>query len=105
MSEGLEQRWQRHLTMRDRTIEWTQSRGFDLFAKEGYRSPTVTTVANNLGIDVTDLTAFMLTRGWAIDKGYGQIKGKTFRVPHMGDMTMDILNAVLADIDAYLEQH
>ena len=105
MDEGLEQRWKRHLAMRDRTIEWAQSRGFELYAQEGYRSPTVTTVANNRGIDVVDLADFMLARGWAIDKGYGDIKGKTFRIPHMGDMTMDTLNAFLADIDAYLERH
>ena len=31
-------------------------------------------------------------KGYAMDKGYGKIKGETFRVPHMGDMTMDTLD-------------
>ena len=104
MTEGLENRWERHLKLRDHTIAWAKSRGFELFAEEGYRSPTVTTVANSRGIDVFDLAAFMLERGFAIDKGYGKIKGDTFRVPHMGDMQMAMLEEVLAGFDAYLER-
>lgn len=102
LNEGLEARWQRHLAMRDRTIAWAQAHGFEMFAPEGYRSPTVTTIANNLNIDVMAMADFMMTCGWAIDKGYGKLKGKTFRIPHMGDMTMDTLNAVLADMDSFL---
>jgi aspartate aminotransferase-like enzyme len=40
----------------------------------------------------------MNERGYTIDKGYGKIKGQTFRVPHMGDMT----TAELQDILGYM---
>ena len=42
--------------------------------------------------------------GIAIDKGYGKIKGATFRLPHMGDVTMDMLREVLAGIDAFMNR-
>jgi predicted phosphoserine aminotransferase len=102
-TEGLENRWARHLQMRERTIEWAKSRDFGLYAQEGYRSPTVTTIANTREIDVMALAAFMEDeKGFSIDKGYGKIKGKTFRIAHMGDMQPDTLEEVLASIDEYL---
>lgn len=103
LAEGLENRWARHVAMRDHTIEWAQARGFGLFAEEGYRSPTVTTIANTPGIDVNALAAFMREeRGFAIDRGYGKLKGQTFRIPHMGDMQPETLQEVLAGIDDFL---
>jgi predicted phosphoserine aminotransferase len=102
-AEGLEARWQRHLQMRDRTVAWAQGRGFGLFAQEGYRSPTVTAVANTRGVDVDALASFMAACGFAIDKGYGKLRGQTFRIAHMGDMQPDELDEVLSHIDAYLE--
>jgi len=105
MEEGLENRWARHTRMRDMTIQWALERGFDLFAEEGYRSPTVTTIANTRGIDVPAMAAFMLEqKGFAMDKGYGKLKGQTFRIPHMGDMQPETLREVLAGLDEFLQQ-
>ncbi|NLH06337.1 MAG: alanine--glyoxylate aminotransferase family protein [Chloroflexi bacterium] len=105
MEEGLENRWARHTRMRDMTIQWALERGFNLFAEEGYRSPTVTTIANTRGIDVSAMAAFMLEqKGLAMDKGYGKLKGQTFRIPHMGDMQPETLREVLAGLDEFLQQ-
>jgi aspartate aminotransferase-like enzyme len=38
-----------------------------------------------------------------ISNGYGPLKGKNFRVAHMGDTTMADLEELLATIDGYLE--
>ncbi len=101
--EGLEARWARHRALRDATHAWALERGFGLFAEEGYRSDTVTTVANTLNIDVDAMARFMASEaGFAMDKGYGKIKGPTFRMPHMGDVTMATLREVLAGLDAFL---
>ncbi len=101
--EGLENRWKRHLAMRDRTLDWAAGHGFELFSEDGYRSPTISAVANNLGIDVAAMAEFMETqKRYAIDKGYGKLKGKTFRVAHMGDMTMETLEDVLAGFDEFV---
>ena len=105
LEEGIENRWARHRQMRDRTHEWTLSRGFGLYAQAGYRSDTVTTVANTRGIDVAAMDEFMQREcGIAMDTGYGAIKGQTFRLPHMGDVDMDMLNEVLGGLDAFLER-
>ena len=103
MDEGIENRWARHRAMRDATHAWALDRGFGLFAEAGYRSDTVTTVANSLEIDVDALERFLRAEaGIAMDKGYGKIKGTTFRLPHMGDVTMDMLREVLDGIDAFM---
>ena len=105
LAEGIEARWARHRAMRDATHEWALDRGFGLYAQASYRSDTVTTVSNTLGIDVDAMAAFMENEaGFAMDKGYGAIKGATFRLPHMGDVTMAMLREVLAGLDAFLAQ-
>lgn len=103
LAEGIEARWARHRAMRDTTHEWALNRGFGLYAQAGYRSDTVTTVANSRGIDVNAMGAYMENEvGFAMDKGYGVIKGETFRLPHMGDVTMDMLHEVLDGLDAFM---
>lgn len=103
LAEGLENRWARHKTMREMTHAWAASRDLDLYAQEGYRSPTVTTVSNSLGFDIDAMAKFMSGRGYSMDKGYGKIKGKTFRIAHMGDMQPATLEDILAGLDAFLE--
>jgi predicted phosphoserine aminotransferase len=102
LAEGLENRWQRHTAMRDLTHSWALSRGFGLFAPEGYRSHTVTAVDNTRGMDVDAMASFMKGRGFTMDKGYGKIKGKTFRIAHMGDMQPSTLEEVLGGLDEFL---
>lgn len=103
LNEGIENRWARHTQMRDITHTWALQRGFGLYAQEGYRSPTVTTVDNReKGVDVDQMAKFMNTKMFSIDKGYGEIKGKTFRIAHMGDMTINTLEELLAGFDEFL---
>ncbi len=103
LAEGMENRWARHQQLRDTTHQWALSRGFGLFAQEGYRSNTLTCIDNReKGMDVFAMADFMGQRGFAMDKGYGDIKGKTFRIGHMGDMQADFLEEVLAGLDEFL---
>lgn len=102
LNEGVENRWQRHIEMRDLTQQWALNRDLGLFAQEEYRSPTVTTVANTRGFAIDDMAKFMAGKGFSMDKGYGKIKGKTFRIAHMGDMQPSELEEVLAGLDEFL---
>ncbi len=102
LAEGLENRWQRHTQMRDVTVSWAQERDMGLFAQDGYRSPTVTCVNNGRNISVDEMATFMAGKGFSMDKGYGKIKGKTFRIAHMGDMQMATLEEVLGGLDEFL---
>jgi aspartate aminotransferase-like enzyme len=88
--------------MRDLTHHWAAQRGFGLFAQDGYRSNTVTAVANTIDMDVNQMAKFMVGKGFEMDKGYGKIKGKTFRIAHMGDMQPAELEEVFAGLDEFL---
>lgn len=102
LAEGLEDRWARHLSLRERTTGWAEHRGLGLLAAPGYRSPTVTAVENMLGFDVDAMACFMKDRGFTMDRGYGKLKGRTFRIAHMGDMLPETLEEVLAGLDDFL---
>lgn len=104
MAEGLANRHARHLAMRDRTIEWARSRELTLFAADGYRSPTVTCISNDRNYDIPALNTFLRQRGMIISDGYGALKGKNFRIAHMGDLHMKDMEELFVAIDEYLEQ-
>ncbi len=102
LAEGLANRYARHIQMRDMTIAWAEAREMGVYSQEGYRSPTVTAVANGRNINVDDMAKFMGGKGFSMDKGYGKIKGKTFRVAHMGDMQASTLEEILSGLDEFL---
>jgi len=102
--EGLENRFSRHSAMAERCQSWAVENGFDLFAPEGFRSQTVTTVENTRGVNVGELNAFLLEGGMRIAAGYGPIKERTFRIGHMGELTVDDVNALLSAMEDFLNQ-
>ena len=104
LEEGMENRFARHLAMRDRTIEWAKSRGFALSASEAHASSTVTCLDNSQGTDIPALNRFLRTQGMIISDGYGSLKGKNFRIAHMGDTQMADMEGLFAAIDLFLEQ-
>ncbi len=106
MAEGMESRFARHTAMRDMTINWATSHGFELLAPEGYRSPTVTCISNNLGIDVSALNSFLRERGMILSNGYGsRLKNVTFRIAHMGDMQPTDMEELFSNVDDFLSQN
>ena len=104
LAEGLELRFRRHRAMAQMVWKWAEERGFELFAEEGYRSPTVTVVRNTLEVDVPALQAHLRERGMTIADGYGPLRGKTFRIAHMGDLTPAEVEEVLAAVDEFLRR-
>lgn len=100
--EGLEKRFARHSAMAARAQAWALENGFGLFAPEGCRSQTVTTVENTRAVDVGALNRFLLERGMRIAGGYGPIKARTFRIGHMGELTVDDLNELFEAMDTFL---
>jgi len=103
LAEGMENRFLRHAAMRDRTLAWATERGFEIFAAAGYESPTVTCVSNNREIDISGLNKHLRTHGMIISNGYGDLKGKTFRIAHMGDTQMHEMEQLFAAMDDYLK--
>lgn len=100
-AEGLENRFARHRAMAQRSQEWATQKGWKLFAPEGYRSQTLTVVENPPEFDVSALNKFMAPRGIRLANGYGPLKGKTFRIAHMGEIQMQDLENLLSAIDEF----
>jgi aspartate aminotransferase-like enzyme len=103
-AEGLEQRWARHRKLAAYVQGWVQERGFDFFVAEQYRSLTLTCIANTREIDLKAVKTVVGERGFAFDDGYGKLKGKTFRIAHMGDMTLDDLAEFTGVLDEVMRK-
>ena len=102
LAEGLENRFARHSAMANRSKEWADAKGWPLLAPEGYRSQTLTVVTNPPGFDCADFNKFLALRDLRLANGYGDLKGKTFRIAHMGEIQMSDLENLLAAFDEYL---
>jgi predicted phosphoserine aminotransferase len=103
-AEGWEARFARHRRLMGQVHAWVEANGFDFFAEAGYRSPTVTAVRNTRGVDVETLNAYLRGRGMLISDGYGPLKGETFRVAHMGDVTEEEMSDLLEVMSDFLEE-
>ncbi len=102
LAEGLENRYERHRRMAEVVREWARKH-FGLFAEKGFESNTLTCIVNTRGIDITALNKELLARhDCIISDGYGNLKGKTFRIAHMGDMQISDMRQLLQWIDEIL---
>ncbi len=103
-AEGVEARHARHAALNAMVHDWVRARGFEFFAPEGYRSVSLTCVANNRNIDIAEWVKRLREKHRiAIDGGYGKLKGKTFRLSNMGDETKETIAELLAALDDTLE--
>ena len=103
LAEGLENRFARHSAMAKRVQEWADAHDLSMYAPEGFRSQTVTTIKNERGIDVSDLNTFLKQRGMRIANGYGPLKNVTFRIAHMGEIQMRDLEELFTAMEEYLK--
>ncbi|MFZ7115795.1 MAG: pyridoxal-phosphate-dependent aminotransferase family protein [Bacteroidota bacterium] len=90
MKEGIENRFIRHIEMAEYMINWA-SHFFKLHVMPGFESMTVTTIENTRNINVAELNRELLKENMVISNGYNELKNKTFRIGHMGDLTIDDL--------------
>ena len=97
LAVGLENRWKRHQEMAAYVQDWAR-RFFALYSDERYLSPTVTNIKNTRGVNVEEMNAELGKRGAMISNGYGPFKEKTFRIAHMGDLTVEDMRWVTAQI-------
>ena len=93
--EGLENRFRRHTQLGEFTRKWAMERGFEMFSEKGYESNTVSTIKNNIEIDISKMVSTLMDRGYKIVNGYGDLRNKTFRIGHMGEITLKDLREML----------
>ncbi|MBT7241114.1 MAG: alanine--glyoxylate aminotransferase family protein [Candidatus Diapherotrites archaeon] len=104
--ETIEKRFERHLSLAKRAQEWAVENGFELFAEENYMSNTVTCIKNTKKVDMKKVKEKMMPKGYFIDAGYRKLneklisegKDSTFRIPHMGELTIEELGEYLEEL-------
>jgi len=104
-TEGLENRYARHLANNKLVRDWGYAHGFKLFPEEKYGSVTLNCFANTINVDLPLLISELKKRySMVFDGGYGKLKGKTFRISNMGDETPETMQELLNNIDAILPE-
>ncbi|MFX0058083.1 MAG: pyridoxal-phosphate-dependent aminotransferase family protein [Candidatus Hodarchaeota archaeon] len=93
--EGLENRFKRHTQLGIQTRKWASDLGLEMFSEKGYESNTVSTIKNSLNIDTSKMVSTLQSKGYKIVNGYGDLRDKTFRIGHMGEITLNDLNEML----------
>lgn len=102
-AEGMDSVWKRHEEMSQQTQEWALSNGMTIFSEEGHRSKTVTCISNEKKINLEEVKKKVKAKGYVMDAGYRKLnnellaagKADTLRIPHMGNLTKEELQAYL----------
>jgi len=100
--EGVENRFRRHRDMAARVQGWARKH-FALYPAEPWASTTVTCIRNTRGISVADLNKELGKRDLNLSNGYGKLKEQTFRIAHMGDLSMSDIDGLLAAVEEILK--
>jgi aspartate aminotransferase-like enzyme len=112
LDEGLADAYDRHARLGRACREGVKAMGLELFSPDEERSAVVTAFRVPDGIDATEIFAALRDRfGITIANGQGELKGKIFRLGHIGwfdvfDITTQIgaVELVLADLGADVER-
>ncbi len=94
-------RFAKHARMKQRTLAWAAGHGLAPFPAPEISSQTVSCLRAG-PFDPAALLTGLKARGHEIGGGYGDLKGSTFRIGHMGDHTEEGLASLLAAADEVL---
>jgi serine---pyruvate transaminase len=109
LEEGLEAAFDRHAALGRACREGAKAMGLELFSPDEDRSAVVTAIRAPDGIDAGEIVSAMRDRfGITIAGGQGELKGKIFRIGHIGwfdvfDITTALAALELALLDAGAE--
>jgi aspartate aminotransferase-like enzyme len=112
LEAGLEAVFDRHIRLGRACREGAKAMGLELFSPDDDRSAVVTAIRAPEGIDATELVAGLRDRfGITIANGQGALKGRIFRIGHIGyfdvfDITTALaaVELVLTDLGAEIER-
>lgn len=98
LEEGLENVFARHRLLAQATREGVKALGLELLMPEANASPVVTAVLAPEGVAVDDLRKLLLDKyGVLFAGGQGELKGRIFRIAHMGYADrLDVISALAA---------
>lgn len=97
-AEGLDKGFARHRLMRDMIRAGIRALGLPLYVDEQWASPTLTAIAGEGAFDVEEFRKVVSAEfGVILSGGQGELKGKIFRIGHMGYATpLDMLTTLAA---------
>jgi serine---pyruvate transaminase len=85
LEEGLESAFDRHVRLGRACREGAKAMGLELFSPDEDRSAVVTAILTPEGIDAPELVLALRDRyGVTVAGGHGKLKGKMFRIGHIG---------------------
>ena len=105
LGEGLESAFERHIRLGRACREGVKAMGLELFSPDEDRSAVVTAVNAPDGIDSGELVATIRDRfGITLAPGQGPLKGRIFRIGHIGYYDIFDITTALAGIELALAE-
>jgi serine---pyruvate transaminase len=103
LDEGLEGAFDRHARLGRASREGAKAMGLELFSPDEDRSAVVTAIRAPDGVDATDVVSALRDRfGITIANGQGALKGKIFRIGHIGWFDVFDVTTALAAVELAL---
>ncbi len=105
LEEGLEAAFDRHVRLGRACREGAKAMGLELFSPDEDRSAVVTAIRAPDGIDATELALTLRDRyGVTIAGGQGDLRGKVFRIGHIGYYDVFDVTTALAAVELALAE-
>ena len=103
LEEGLEAAFDRHARLGRACREGAKAMGLELFSPDEERSAVVTAIRPPDGVDSTHIVEGLRERfGITIANGQGELKGKIFRIGHIGWFDVFDITTALAAVELVL---
>jgi aspartate aminotransferase-like enzyme len=103
LDEGLEAAFDRHARLGRACREGAKAMGLELFSPDEERSAVVTAIRAPGGVDSTAVVKGLRDRfGMTIANGQGDLKGKIFRIGHIGWFDIFDITSALAAVELVL---
>ena len=105
LEEGLEQAFERHARLGRACREGVKAMGLELFSPDDDRSAVVTAINAPDGIDSGELVQALRDRlGIVLAPGQGPLKGRVFRIGHIGYYDIFDITTALAGVELVLAE-
>lgn len=102
LREGLEERYHRHKVLAEAVQKGVETLGLKIVAEGVFRAHTVTAIFIPQGVEWAKLYSEMKSKNVEIAGGLGDLRGKIFRIGHMGEVTANDIIATLSSLERSL---
>ncbi len=103
LDEGLENRFKRHHVLAEVFRDAMEALNLKIVAERGYEADTVTAIYYPEGVNDNQFRNEMKNRGIVVASTLGPLKGKGFRVGHMGNVNQNDVISTISAIEATLK--